>query len=665
MSLSAEQKKYIDQNSNTLSPGELADKLQIDRKLVSQYLQIRSPNLHHRKQRLFNLILFSIPILFFLLLEGLLQLLGYGGNLDLFVDAPKDFPQYKMANQKVARRFFSRQIAVPSPPIDLFLKEKPPDGYRIFVIGGSTAAGYPYAANLMFSRILQQRLSDVFPERRIEVINLAMSAINSYALLDFTDEMLQNRPDLILIYAGHNEFYGALGVASAESIGKFRPLVLLYLKLNDLKSFLLLRDVVGQLGSFAARIFGKASLQDPTATLMERLVADQNILYKSGIYERGKRQFRENLEAIYRKAKSERIPVVLSELVSNVHDQEPFISLKAGDWPPAAEVYRSAQEYERQGDILQAREKYYLAKDLDALRFRASEEFNELIRELGNIYQLPVVPMKSFFEKSSVNGFIGNDLMLEHLHPNIDGYFLMAEAFFETLRQNGFIEGQWDSSRIKSPEYYRSHWGYTEVDSLLGQLRIKVLRGGWPFQPRTVPNKTLSEYRPRSKADSLAVQVWNSTNYTLERAHVELAEHYERKNDFWRAFLEYRALICLTPFNLSPYLRAADARLKMQDLAGALPLLQESLTIEETVFAHKWIGQIFLTQNRPKDALFHLEKAYQNSPTDLQLLYNLSGAYALDSQFKKSRAMLDRLLSLAPNFPDADILQAQLEKALK
>jgi len=665
MSLSAEQKKYIDQNYSTLSSKELANKLQIDRKRVSQYLQSRSPNLHHRKQRIFFLILLSIPILFFVLLEVILQFLGYGGNLDLFVDAPKDFPRHMMANQQVARRFFSRQNAVPSPPIDLFLKEKPENGFRIFVLGGSTAAGYPYAANLMFSRILQRRLSDTFPERKIEVINLAMSAINSYALLDFTDEVLETGADLILIYAGHNEFYGALGVASAESIGKYRSIVLLYLKLKNLRSFLLLRDMINGIVAGAGKLLGKESLQDPTATLMERLVADQNIVYKSGLYERGKKQFKENLRSILGKAKKRQIPVVLSELVSNVRDQQPFVPITGSQWPPADQVYQSAREDEQRGDLSQAREKYYLAKDLDALRFRASEEFNGIIRDLGTEYQQAVVPMKAIFEQAAVNGLIGNDLMLEHLHPNIDGYFLMAEAFFETLHQHRLISGQWDSLKIKSADYYRSHWGYTDLDSLFGNLRIQVLRGGWPFQPRTAPNKALTDYQPQSRADSLAVKVWEDNNYTLERAHVDLAEYYERKNDFWRAFREYLALIHFTPFNISPYLRAADARIKVQDLSGALPLLQESLTIEETVFAHKWIGQIFLTQNRPKDALFHLEKAYQNSPSDLQLLYNLSGAYALDSQFKKSRAMLDRLLSLAPNFPDADILQAQLEKALK
>jgi len=82
----------------------------------------------------------------------------------------------------------------------------------------------------MFSRILNQRLSDAFPEKQIEIVNTATAAINSYALLDFMDEILEKQPDAILIYAGHNEFYGALGVASTETLGKFRPLIKLYLK---------------------------------------------------------------------------------------------------------------------------------------------------------------------------------------------------------------------------------------------------------------------------------------------------------------------------------------------------------------------------------------------------------------------------------------------------
>ena len=643
MSLSARQKKYINPQR------------------ITHYLQSTSPPLSQRKKQVFFIIVLSLPSFIFILLELILQLANYGDNLDLFIDAPKDFSQYQMANPKVARRFFNRVTAVPSPPMDLFLKDKPANGYRLFVLGGSTAAGYPFSANMMFSRILQRRLNDVFPERKIEVINLAMSAINSYALLDFMDEVLEKQADMILLYAGHNEYYGALGVASAESLGKYRPVVLLYLKLRQFKTFQLLRDAIRQIASF----LGRGAEQDPTATLMERLVAQQNIVYKSELYERGKNHFKKNLQCLIEKARQKQVPVVLSELVSNVRDQEPFVSIPTEQWPAAKDVYQVAKEFESQGNFIQAQTNYYLAKDLDALRFRASEEFNDIINKLGQELKVPVVPMKSVFENASPHGCIGASLMLEHLHPNIKGYFLMADAFFRTLQQEKMIAPEWDTRNIKSSEYYRSQWGYTELDSLYANLRIQILKGGWPFKPKTAPNKALSDYRPINKVDSLATLVWSRKNYTLERAHVELAEYYERRKDYRRAFKEYQALTCLTPLNVSPYLRGADVLIKMQDLNGALPLLQESLTLEETTFAHKWVGQIYLTQNKVKQALFHLEKAYQSSPNDLQLLYNLSGAYALDKQFKKSKALLERLLTLSPNFPEADLLQAQLEKALK
>jgi hypothetical protein len=73
-----------------------------------------------------------------------------------------------------------------------------------------------------------------------------MAAINSFALLDFIDEVLEQKPDAILIYAGHNEYYGALGAASTVSLGKSTSLVRLYLWLQRFKVFLLLRDSINR-----------------------------------------------------------------------------------------------------------------------------------------------------------------------------------------------------------------------------------------------------------------------------------------------------------------------------------------------------------------------------------------------------------------------------------
>ncbi len=665
MALSSKQKRFIKNNRRKLSVAEMSKRTEADLREVKEYIKLLPVEVDPGRKRIYRIILILFPILFILLLELGLRLFQYGGNLDLFIDAPGGYSEYKMCNPYVGKRYFVMQSTVPNPSNDIFLKKKPENGYRIFVLGGSTTAGYPYGENIMFSRILHKRLEDAFPNKHIEVVNTATAAINSYTLYDFTDEILQNQPDAVLIYAGHNEFYGALGVASTESFGKYPAVIKAYLSLKHFRTFLLLRDVIVQFQRGVHNIFSSGTVADPTATLMERLVGEQTIPYKSTIYEMGKKQFRENLSDILGKFQRANIPVLVGELVSNIRDQKPFISVKTPDYPTAENVYKKAKLLESQQQFQQAREYYYQAKDLDALRFRATEEFNQIIHQVANKFDATLVPLKSYFESASTHGLIGNNLTLEHLHPNIDGYFLMADAFFETMRRNHFISPNWHKRRLKSSEEFKSNWGMTALDSAYADLRVQVLKGGWPFKSKSVPNRALANYRPTTKAESLVVKTWVKENKTLERAHVELAEYYKKLNMYLKTFKEYRALMHLTPYNVSPYLKAADALIKLGRLEQALPILYQSLDLERTYFANKWIGQILLKKNETKTSLQYLEKAYQIKKKDPQLLYNLSGAYALNAQYTKSEEYLSKLEKINPNFPDADHLRRQLNKILE
>jgi tetratricopeptide (TPR) repeat protein len=664
MALSSEQKKYIEKYRSKLSIRKISRNLNIDVGIVNKYLKSISNQQDKQKKRLFSIILLLIPVIFFVILELILNIANYGGNLDLFISGEGEYSAYKTCNQNVGFRYFSKQGSAPAPPLDLFLKEKPENCYRIFVLGGSTTAGYPYGNNLMFTRILQKRLANRFPERKIEMVNTAMAAINSYTFVDYMDEILSNEPDALLIYAGHNEFYGALGVASSESIGKYRSVILLYLKLKNFKIFLLLRKIINGITGGIRKIFGNESTGIPTATLMERLVADQNIAFGSSVYQRGKNQFRQNLNFVLEKAKKAGKPVLVSELVSNIRDQPPFVSLVTNDYPPALELYNEAVKQKDQGNHDIARQKYLLAKDLDALRFRASEEFNQIIHQLCKQYGMTVVPMKEAFESESENGLIGNNLMLEHLHPNIRGYFVMADAFFQTMYQNRMIAENWGQIRMKDKKYYQENWGYTELDSVYGDLRIQILKGGWPFKEKAAPNIALTNFQAKTRAETLAVKIWNSQSYNLERGHVDLAEYYENRQQYDKAFKEYLALTYLTPLNVSPFLRAADALIKSKNLAKALPLLYHSLKLEESAFAHKWIGQILLERNQVSDALPHLERALKLNPKDAQLLFNLGGAYALDSQYHHAQAVLERLMILSPRFPGGELLLSQVKQII-
>src|SRR3569833_3709920 len=128
-----------------------------------------------------------LPALFFALLEGGLRLFDYGENLDLFIPAPSGFSDkdFLMVNPNVAKRYFTKGAYTPQPPYEFMAKQKPPNGYRIVVMGESTTAGWPYHNNVVFSRVLNQRLADAIPDKYIEVVNVAFLVFYSYTLLDF------------------------------------------------------------------------------------------------------------------------------------------------------------------------------------------------------------------------------------------------------------------------------------------------------------------------------------------------------------------------------------------------------------------------------------------------------------------------------------------------
>ena len=393
----------------------------------------RSPQLSSKRKKLFLLITFLLPFVILALLETGLRIFDYGGNASLFVSTPNETSKFYGINLNVAKRYFTKLSDVPTPRKDLFLKVKPANGYRIFVLGGSTTAGFPYGNNVTFTRILNRRLSDTFPDKYIEVVNTAMTAINTYTQLDFMDEILKYQPDAILIYSGHNEYYGALGVGSMESFGKSRWMVKATLSLQKFKIYLLMRDFVTWIKS----LFGNSETDenlDPSATMMERIVKEDIIPLNSEDYETGKNQFKENIKEIIEKAKDAGVKVILSELISNVRDNKPFESVESKAYPSANKEFELAEEYEKEGKYDEARKAYYFAKDLDPLRFRAPEDFNKIIHDLGREYNVPVVPMESYFESASPHELIGNGLIFEHLHPNIKGYFLMAQAVAKEMQ---------------------------------------------------------------------------------------------------------------------------------------------------------------------------------------------------------------------------------------
>ena len=184
-----------------------------------------------------------VPAVFFLGLELVLRVLGYGYPTTFFLKLG-DRDAYT-TNSQFGWRFFPPAIAR-APALSEFPAKKAAGTYRIFVLGESAAMGIPEPA-FGLSRMLQVMLRLRFPQTRFEVVNAAMTAINSHVVLPVAQECAGHQADLFVVYMGNNEFVGPFGPATAlQPFSAHLPLVQASILLKSTRTSELLEDLLGR-----------------------------------------------------------------------------------------------------------------------------------------------------------------------------------------------------------------------------------------------------------------------------------------------------------------------------------------------------------------------------------------------------------------------------------
>ena len=593
-----------------------------------------------------------IPLLMFAMIELALNIIDVLPNRDLFVPVSvnsNEKARHLVLNFRIGERYFSRNEKVPTPwQEDLFLKDKPENLFRVFVMGSSIVAGWPYPTHVAFSRILEQRLTDALPDKEVEVINLGVFAFSSYSLLDMMDEVLEQEPDVILMYAGHNEFYGGLGAASTATLGHTRWIVNLNLWLQKFKTVQAIKETVYSVRKRFAE--EKTGSSEPPETLMAQVVGNKAILFGDEVYERGRGQFEGNLNDIFEKANKAGVPIVIGDLVSNLRDTKPFVSIDVEGSESADQAFVEARILEAQGSFTEAKKNYARSKDLDALRFRAAEEFDNIIRDAALVNDIAVVSMRRYFDEASPNGIPGDNLFLEHLHPTAEGQFLMSEVFFDGMLEQGVIEKEWLAKDLLTGIYYRENWPVTDLDHALTKIRIMGLKDHWPFVPEGKTKNTTAGYHPQSRSEELAKDIFLN-KATYKQAQNELAQKFIYKKEFALAVRAYQALSKAQPFDFSNSNSAATKLIGAEQFQAAIPFLEQSLRIEDSFFANKWLGQTLISTNRVDEGILYLEKAKQIDATDTQVLSNLARTYFLIGNKEKALMILEELKAINPDHP--------------
>jgi len=589
------------------------------------------------RRRAFLAITLVLPFVLLAGAEAALRLLRPSGGLPLFVPAAVGGGHYLVANPRVGARWFSGVGTAPAPPAELFARDKPTNAFRLFVLGESTTAGFPFPHNGTFSRQLADALRDVLPDDSVEVVNLGIAATNSVTMRDLARVVVAQRPDAVLVYAGHNEYYGVLGAASARG-GALAPfLVRATLAMQRLRLGLALRALLDR---------GPSAASDSAPSFMELLARDREVPFEGEVFRRGERQFADNLAALIATFRAAGVPVFVGSPASNVRDHPPFASASNA---AADSLFGAGQGALARDDSAAARDALRRARDLDVVRFRAPTRFTPIVQRTANRMGAVYVPVAERFDSAS-GGMPGRALFLEHVHPSRAGVTLLARTFYEALDAADFLARRAQRARLAPWETYERRTALTPFDERIAHHTVQTLAARWPFVPLARQGDYRARYRPAGLADSLALLV-SRGGMRWEMAKLELAADFERRAFPDSARDEYAGLVRDQPLAELPRRLMGEAMQRAQQGGDAERVLREALAVEPTSAGALALGRLLIERHDVPGAIPFLEQAVALDRGNAPALYQLSLAYGLVRDLDRARATALAVYRIAPRHP--------------
>lgn len=410
-----------------------------------------------RRRWLFRLLAATaVPLLFFVLLELGLRLAGKGRDPHFFVARDFDGRAVVTENERFGWRFFPSAIARRPSPVVL-PPAKDEGEFRVFLLGSSAAMGDPEPSYGM-ARLLEEMLRASCPDRKVRVVNAAMTSINSHVLTEIAKDCAAMEPDLFIVYEGNNEAIGPWGPGTVFARAQSLPMVRAAKWLQTTR--------IGQMAQSMRESAGKdAAEQEQWGGI--RMFMEHQLAADDPAVERMYSHFAANLEQIADIAESAGAATIMCTVAVNLRNCSPFASLhgtgistadrerfaqtmddglkalRAGDAATAASHFDGAlaiddrfaaahfmagRAREALGEAAKAAEHYELARDLDALRFRTDSAMNEAIRRaFGQREGVRLVDVEALIAERSA-GVPGFDWFVDHVHFTFDGNAEVARA---------------------------------------------------------------------------------------------------------------------------------------------------------------------------------------------------------------------------------------------
>jgi tetratricopeptide (TPR) repeat protein len=528
---------------------------------------------------------------------------------------------------------------------------------RIFVFGESAAYGDP-KPEFDLPRLLEALLQGSRPGVRFEVVNAAMTAINSHAILPIARECARQNGDIWVIYMGNNEVVGPFGPATV--FGVKAPDLRLIRALLALKATRVVQWLDGLLahlrpepphgnewGGMAMFVHNQVRQDDPRMACVYA-------------------NFQRNLTDILDAGRRGGAKIVVSTMVANLKDCAPFgaqhrpdltaaglekwddlydkgeRAQQAGSNAAAARYFRQADQIDDTfadlhfrwgrccvalGQDAEALRHFTLARDEDTLRFRADTRINEIIRqtvshrEKEGIY---LADAEQALARQSPHGLTGGDFLYEHVHLNFDGNYLLARSVCDEVAKALPVAaaGPWPSRADCARRLRWTDFNRYEAEVLIYDRAIDP-----PFTRQLSHEeqcdglrRQIEQLLPCLQHDSL-LQSEAALREALTGApddwvlHRSLARLREKLGDTPGATDSWRRVTELRPNYTEAWEEMAGLLISRGRDSEALGALQQALRLNpQSAGAHLALAQILAREGKHEESLREHEAALKLNP---------------------------------------------------
>ena len=645
------------------------------------------------RHRWFRVLALLSPILLLGLAELVLRLAGYGWPTSFFLERHQEGRTLLVENPKFGWRFFPPAIARTPQPLSL-AAIKPAGTVRIFVFGESAAMGDP-EPSYGFPRQLGRMLTARDPSHKFEVVNTAMTAINSHVIREIARDCAPRQGDFWVIYAGNNEVVGPFGAGTV--FGRQAP------GLAVVRASLLLKSTrLGQwLGSLRPRSADPLEWQGMEMFLRNQVRRDApglQIVHEN---------FARNLAAIVELGRRSGATVLLATVPVNLKDSPPFASqhrpnlttAQLNEWDKsfargrqfqdasqfvdALAAYKEASQIDadyaelpfRQavcdlalGQTNAAAADFLLARDLDTLRFRADSEINQTIRRVATGQGITLIDAEQECARHSSDGITGESLFYDHVHLIFTGNYLVAAQFAAEIEKK--LNGS--ASSIRAPllaeDVVGRQLALTDFDRRRIGAEMQLRLRQPPFNSQ-INSRTRDEkwQETLTRLEAPPARFTGEYQVALAQApedwvlHANFGRLLEAAGDEPAAALQWQEVARLVPHEPDTWFKLGNLAYNAGSFAQAQGYFREALNRKpDLIEALNGLGLSLAAQGQADEAIQEFKAALRVAPSFSAARINLAVALANRGEIPAAMTEYRTALKLETNNVAARVNLAKL-----